>query len=125
MDHVPLGGSTEGALPALYPAGHQVDPSSVAMMPVVERILLPSWRPRQRGNDAAAGIVMTALSALSLFEGDDESAQGCQGGRGKVGHSLCQLCGPVLALVAALAIELWLLAVAATLLLTMTPAKTQ
>ncbi len=64
MDHVPLGGSTEGALPALYPAGHQVDPSSVAMMPVVERILLPSWRPRQRGNDEAAGIVMTALSAL-------------------------------------------------------------
>ncbi len=37
--HVPLGGSTEGALPSRRPVRHRVCPSSVAVLQVAERIL--------------------------------------------------------------------------------------
>ena len=36
--HVPLGGSTEGALPSRRPARHLVGPSSVAVLLVAERV---------------------------------------------------------------------------------------
>ncbi len=36
--HVPLGGSTEGALPSRRPARHRVGPSSVAVLPVAESV---------------------------------------------------------------------------------------
>ncbi len=37
--HVPLGGSTERALPSRRPARHRVGPSSVAVLPVAEWVL--------------------------------------------------------------------------------------
>ena len=44
--HVSLGGSTEGAPPSRRPARHRVGPSSVAVLPVAERVLPVVAAPR-------------------------------------------------------------------------------